>query len=46
MQRPLVIRKDPHTLRVPPNFADYERDRRAFTWAGAARASTACPAAA
>ena len=43
MQRPLFIRKDPQALRVPPHFADYERDRRAFSWAIAARALDGLP---
>ena len=36
MERPRLIRKGPDDLRVAPNLADYEAERRAFSWQAAA----------
>ena len=43
MDRPSVIRKTAHDLRVTPNLVDYEGARRMFTWAGARAALAGLP---
>lgn len=32
MDRPALIRKTAHDLRVKPHLADYEAERQAFNW--------------
>ena len=43
MDRPPVIRKTAHDLRVAPNLADYEGERQRFSWAGARAALAGLP---
>ena len=38
MERPKVIKKTAHDLRVPPNLTDYEAECRAFSWESAGKA--------
>ena len=38
-----MITKDVRSFRMPPNLADYEEDRKDFTWAGARHALAGLP---
>ncbi|MDO9402289.1 MAG: acetate--CoA ligase [Polaromonas sp.] len=43
MERPEVIRKTAHDLRVPPNLSDYDAECRAFSWDVARQALQGLP---
>ena len=43
MERPLVIHKTAHDLRVPPNLSDYDAQCRAFSWDAARQALQGLP---
>jgi acetyl-CoA synthetase len=43
MERPPVIRKTAHDLRVAPNLSDYDAQRRAFSWEQARGALSGLP---